>query len=154
MLGSSRGRLSEDQLASRPVDYLLLHLVSLDQANLLAAKNYTEFGRDVRGLAENLDTLAEVVGRAKASLHNQSQVPMHNAVVRWDESSLEQIIGDYKSTLRECHDLIRSNQRYYRTNVMRNIEWNVLIQPNADRLRQRILLHNSKIFHFLKPFEM
>ena len=126
----------------------------LDKSDNYIAKQYTEFGRDVRGLSENLYTLAEVVERARASLMNNSQVPMHNAVVRCHESSLEEIIGDYKSTLRECYDLIRSNQRYYRTNAMRNIEWNVLIQPNADRLRQRILLHNSKIFHFLKPFEM
>lgn len=154
MLGSPRERHGEDQIASVPMEDSSLHSVLLENANRYAAKQYTEFGRDVRGLADNLDTLTEVVGRAQASLHNQSQVSMHSAVVRWDQSSLVDIIGDYRSTLRECHDLIRSNQRYYRTNVMRNIEWNVLIQPNADRLRQRILLHNSKIFHFLKPFEM
>ncbi|KAI1042244.1 hypothetical protein LB505_003109 [Fusarium chuoi] len=58
-------------------------------------------------------------------------------------------------TLRECNELLRSNNRYrVGTNPLRNLEWNVLVQPAADQLRQRIMLHNSKILHVLKPFEV
>lgn len=118
----------------------------------LIARQYTEFGIDVRGLAENLNVLTDVVGRANESLQLQAR---YAARVRWDPASLKQIIGDYEATLQECWDLIATNQRYAMSkNMMRNIEWNVMVQPTADKLRQRILLHNSKVVQFLKPFEM
>ncbi|KAM5350607.1 hypothetical protein ACJ41O_007112 [Fusarium nematophilum] len=114
-------------------------------------KQYLEFGRDVKGLAENLDILTRVVAQAETSLQRQGV----NSTVRWDRASLIEIIGDYDGTLMECHDLLRSNQRYrVGTNPLRNLEWNVLVQPTADQLRQRIILHNSKILHVLKPFEI
>ncbi|KAF4983944.1 hypothetical protein FZEAL_769 [Fusarium zealandicum] len=116
-----------------------------------ATKQYTEFGRDVRGLAENLDILTQVVTQAHSSLQRQGL----NSQVRWDRGSLIEIIGDYESTLRECHELLSSNQRYrVGSNPLRNLEWNVLVQPSADQLRQRIVLHNSKVLHVLKPFEI
>jgi hypothetical protein len=64
-------------------------------------------------------------------------------------------VGDYEATLHECYDLICANNRYRGgSTALRNIEWNVLLQPSVERLRQRIVLHNSKILHVLKPFEM
>ncbi|KAJ4246624.1 hypothetical protein NW762_013567 [Fusarium torreyae] len=119
-----------------------------------ATRQYTEFGKDVKGLAENLDILNRVVTRADNSLQSQRRqgVP---ARLRWDNTSLTEIIGDYEATLRECHELLRSNNRYrVGSNPLRNLEWNVLVQPSADQLRQRIILHNSKILHVLKPFEI
>ena len=111
-----------------------------------------EFGRDVKGLAESLDILTRVVHEASSSLQKQGAF---NTPPRWDPTSLYQIIGDYESTLRECYELIRSNDRYrVGSNPLRNIEWNVLVQPTADGLRQRIALHNSKVLQVLKPFEM
>lgn len=121
-------------------------------ANNATAKQYNEFGRDVRGLAESLDILTRVVSQANSSLQTQNG---YNAVVRWDPMSLRSIVGDYEATLQECYKLIKSNQRYRVSSTpLKNIEWNVLVQPSADRLRQRIALHNSKILHVLKPFEM
>ncbi|KAH7140108.1 hypothetical protein B0J13DRAFT_61382 [Dactylonectria estremocensis] len=120
--------------------------------DLNATKQYNEFGRDVKYLAESLDILTRVVAQANSSLQRQGG---YNAVARWDRSSLGQIIGDYQATLRECHELLGSNERYrIGSNPLRNIEWNVLVQPTADQLRQRISLHNSKILHVLKPFEI
>ncbi|EGU87587.1 hypothetical protein FOPG_06745 [Fusarium oxysporum f. sp. conglutinans race 2 54008] len=119
-----------------------------------ATKQYEEFGRDVRGLAENLDILSRVVAWADNSLQSQRRQGAP-AKLRWDRTSLVQIIGDYEMTLRECNELLRSNNRYrVGTNPLRNLEWNVLVQPAADQLRQRIMLHNSKILHVLKPFEV
>ncbi len=107
----------------------------------------------MRGLAENLDYLTRVVHNAGQSI--QTQGGGYSAVVRWDPISLREIVGDFHVTLNECSDLLKSNNRYgIGTNALRNLEWNVLVQPTADRLRQRIMLHNSKILHFLKPFEM
>jgi hypothetical protein len=75
--------------------------------------------------------------------------------VRWDRSSLREIIGDYEATLQECTELLNRNRRYrVGGGPLRNIEWNVLVQPSVDRMRERIILHNSKILHVLKPFEM
>lgn len=120
--------------------------------DLNATRQYAEFGRDVKYLAESLDILTSVVTQANSSLQRQAG---YNAVARWDRTSLGQIIGDYHTTLRECQELLKSNERY-RTggNPLRNIEWNVLVQPTADQLRQRISLHNSKVLHVLKPFEI
>ncbi|KAL3589432.1 hypothetical protein FPOAC2_11598 [Fusarium poae] len=119
-----------------------------------ATRQYSEFGRDVRGLAENLDILSRVITWADDSLQSQRR-PGVPARLRWDRNSLIEIIGDYEITLRECHQLLVSNDRYGKgSKPLRNIEWNVLVQPLADQLRQRIMLHNSKILHVLKPLEV
>ncbi|KAF5022559.1 hypothetical protein F66182_5392 [Fusarium sp. NRRL 66182] len=119
-----------------------------------ATRQYVEFGRDVKGLAENLGILTRVVVQADDSLQSQRR---HStpAKLRWDMASLMEIVGDYETTLRECYELLESNNRYrVGGNPLRNLEWNVLVQPMADQLRQRIILHNSKILHVLKPFEI
>jgi hypothetical protein len=106
----------------------------------------------VEGLANNLDTLTRVVDGATFKLHRQGA---RDAVARWDRTSLYQIIGDYNATLEECRELIDANRRYWMgSNMFRNLEWNVLVQPRADQLRQRIALHNAKVLQVLKPFEM
>ncbi|KAM0333945.1 hypothetical protein ACHAQA_000962 [Verticillium albo-atrum] len=117
-----------------------------------ATRQYAEFGRDVRGLAENLNILSRVVAQATQSLCEQGA---YNTPVRWDETTLVEIIGDYRQTLQECYELVEANRRYrIGGGPIRNIEWNVLVQPNAERLRQRLLLHNSKVILVLKPFEV
>ncbi|KAI9152034.1 hypothetical protein HJFPF1_09254 [Paramyrothecium foliicola] len=117
-----------------------------------ATKHYTEFGKDVKSLAESLDILTQVVCQARSTLQRQGA---YNSVVRWDRSSLREIIGDYEETLQECGELLHANRRYrVGSGPLRNIEWNVLVQPSVDRLRERIVLHNSKVLHVLKPFEI
>ncbi|KAI8657298.1 hypothetical protein NCS57_01107800 [Fusarium keratoplasticum] len=118
-----------------------------------ATKQYLEFWRDVRGLAENLDILSSVITQADNSLQRERQSVKTR--VRWDRRSLIEIVGDYDGTLRECRELLESNIRYRGgSGPLRNLEWNILVQPTADRLRQRIILHNSKVLHILKPFEI
>ncbi|RSL51111.1 hypothetical protein CEP53_008564 [Fusarium sp. AF-6] len=118
-----------------------------------ATKQYLEFGRDVRGLAENLDILSSVIAQADSSLQRERQGVKTR--VRWDRKSLIEIVGDYDGTLRECRELLASNARYRGgSGPFRNLEWNLLVQPTADQLRQRIILHNSKVLHILKPFEI
>jgi hypothetical protein len=118
-----------------------------------ATRQYTEFGNDVKSLGESLDILEQVVVQAKNTLYSQGAA--YNTVVRWDRVSLREIIGDYEATLYECKELLRTNQRYQTgSSPWRNIEWNVLVQQSVDRLRARITLHNSKVLHVLKPFEI
>ena len=116
-----------------------------------AAEQYLEFGRDVRCLASSLDVLAKVVTHA----HNSLVLASPTEALRWDPASLREIVGDYEQTLRECHALIHANRRYEApVGPVRTIKWNVLVRPTADSLRVRIQLHNSKVLHVLKPFEM
>lgn len=90
--------------------------------------------------------------QAQQSLVQQG---LYNVPLRWDKVSLVEIIGDYEQTLQECRFLLEDNYRYrVSAGPIRNLEWNALVQPNADRLRTRLLLHNSKIQLVLKPFEM
>lgn len=104
------------------------------------------------GLANSLDILQTVVVQAQQSLLKEG---LYNVPLRWDKLSLIEIIGDYDQTLQECYLLIDDNKRYSASSgPVRNIEWNALVQPNADRLRTRLLLHNSKVQLVLKPFEM
>jgi hypothetical protein len=106
----------------------------------------------VRGLAQHLDTLTRIVDNAAHSLQAEAS---HGAVVRWDPDSLLDIVGDFRATLEECRTLLWENRRYgLATNAFRNLEWNVMVQDSAERLRQRIIMHNTKIALVLKPFEM
>ncbi|KGQ01954.1 hypothetical protein PAAG_11347 [Paracoccidioides lutzii Pb01] len=58
-------------------------------------------------------------------------------------------------TIRDCEKLIRHNYRYNNVSSPRQgISWNVLVQPDVERLRNRISLHNLKILFILKPFEI
>ncbi|KAK2731360.1 hypothetical protein CKAH01_09008 [Colletotrichum kahawae] len=116
-----------------------------------ATKQYEEFGRDVKGLGDSLHILSRVVIQADQSLRKDVSYKS----LRWDPSSLAEIIGDYQGTIRECIELIDNNNRYrLNSGPLRNIEWNVLVAPTADRLRARIALHNSKLQLVLKPFEI
>lgn len=124
----------------------------VSELTIFTARQYIEFGKDVKGLAQNLDILVDVVSKATTSLQDQG---VYNAVVRWDSVSLHEIVGDYKATIYDCSELLRANDRYrVSSHALRNIEWNVLVQPQADQLRQRIFMHNAKISQILKPFEM
>ncbi|KAL0929666.1 uncharacterized protein CTRU02_215309 [Colletotrichum truncatum] len=117
-----------------------------------ATRQYAEFGRDVRGLAQSLDILSRVVIQADQSLRRDGSFTKS---LRWDPSSLGEIIGDYLDTINDCVELLNKNHRYrLSSGPVKNIEFNVLVAPAADRLRARIALHNSKILHVLKPFEI
>lgn len=40
------------------------------------------------------------------------------------------------------------------TGPLANIHWNIFVQPQVEKLRRRILLHNTKVQHVLQPFEI
>jgi hypothetical protein len=108
----------------------------------------------VRKLAESLKILGSVVSKAHGALIDNAEYSAPPNL-RWDPASLYQIIGNYEETLQECYELLRDNKSVqHGAGPFRSIEWNVLVQPTVERLRKRIILHNSKISHVLKPFEM
>ena len=78
-------------------------------------------------------------------------------ILDWDQDTLLEIIGDYDTTLNECMRLLHDNKNYAVTTglvPLRNIGWHLMVEPSVAKLRSRIILHNSKINHFLRPFEM
>lgn len=119
----------------------------------ITGEQYADFGADVRDLAGHLNLLVDVVNRAQQSLVDRNAGA--SARPRVHLESLFNIVGDFGDTLTECRRLIESNNRFQEpTGFARNIEWNVLVRPSVDRLRDRILLHNSRLANVLKPFEM
>ncbi|KAK2748440.1 hypothetical protein FQN55_004379 [Onygenales sp. PD_40] len=125
---------------------------------LKASRQYTEFFQDVKNLARNLENLARVVDNATSQLQTSplgqlGQLAQSNRL--WDLTSFHEILGDYEQTIRHCYKLLRDNAQYNNaTSPGRSIAFNILVQPDVDRLRDRISLHNTKLLFLLKPFEM
>ncbi|KAJ4123185.1 hypothetical protein NW768_009713 [Fusarium equiseti] len=118
-----------------------------------ASENYRDFGADVRTLKTSLEELEKAVSRAQQSLLNHGALETDR--LGGDRDSLLEIIGDYNTTLQECHQLLHDNKRYAETTgPIRNINWNINIMPQVEHLRGRIQMHNSRVQHILKPFQM
>jgi hypothetical protein len=119
----------------------------------ITATQYWAFGQDLKGLVSTLGSLREAIRRAEQSIEG---VPGNiDYPLVFDKQSFLDIVGDAEKTFRECHQLIKKNDRFAEdAGATRSIEWNALIQPQVERLRGRILLHNSRLLHALKPLEM
>ncbi|OJD25607.1 hypothetical protein ACJ73_03018 [Blastomyces percursus] len=116
---------------------------------------YKEFANDVRSLATNLENIYRVASNATFQLETSPLGRSIDSKQLWDLSSLNEILGDYHETLRHCEKLLRDNYRYNNaSDPRRGISWNSFVQPDVDRLRSRISLHNLKILFVLKPFEI
>ncbi|KAK3900365.1 hypothetical protein C8A05DRAFT_36016, partial [Staphylotrichum tortipilum] len=126
-----------------------------------ACHQFRELGGDVAHLSESLKLLAHVVTSARRSLQEHGQVASPYDL-GCDEDSLADIIGDYCGTLNECRRLLDdrrgslagSSSSGGTSGPLANIHWNLFVQPQVERLRRRILLHNTKIQHVLRPFEI
>ena len=107
----------------------------------------------MRTLHLSLCQLENAIERAQKSLISHGA---HNKdILGGDQTSLSEIVGDYKATLKECQKLLWDNRRYAQTTgPARNIDWNINVMPQVDHLRSRIQMHNTRIQHVLKPFEM
>ncbi|OCL12417.1 hypothetical protein AOQ84DRAFT_386154 [Glonium stellatum] len=115
-----------------------------------ATLQFTEFGSDIKDLAQNLKDITSVVSNAS---RQRQQSPNEDGL--WELSSLVEIIGDYERTLTDCQGLLHENRQFSQnTNPAYNIQWNVLVQPRIDRLRSRLQFHNSKIGILIKPLEL
>ncbi|PTD02098.1 hypothetical protein FCULG_00012203 [Fusarium culmorum] len=123
------------------------------KANNAEGKNYHDFGEDVLTLHSSLKHLENAVTRAQQSLHSHGV--WDNDSLCGDQDSLMEVVGDYNDTLEECYLLLKDNTRYAQTTgPIKNIEWNMSIMPEVERLRGRIQMHTSRIQHILKPFEI
>lgn len=101
----------------------------------------------------SLKTLTETVKQTQLSLREHGA--RATDFLGCDMKSLDEIIGDYEATLNECYQLLAKNKRYDQTTgPVQNIRWNINTMPQVEHLRGRIQMHNSRIQHLLKPFEM
>lgn len=73
-----------------------------------------------------------------------------------DTKSLDQILGNYNRTLADCERLLRDKAKFRHDsrNFVLNIVWNIEVEPEVTRLRERLAFHNVKILMVLKPLEM
>ncbi|OAQ83625.1 aspartate aminotransferase protein [Purpureocillium lilacinum] len=122
-------------------------------AILIQRENYKAFGADVRALHSSLGQLESAIKRAQTSLISHGA--QSRDILGGDQTSLSEIVGDYEATLVECERLLWDNRRYAQTTgPATNINWNINVMPQVDYLRSRIQMHNTRIQHVLKPFEI
>lgn len=106
------------------------------------AKRHDEFYRDVEALYQSLLALDDIISDADRDLKQQ----LSNARLRCDWRSLNEIIGDCKSTLDDCQELLSRNKRFANpSGPVQNIKWNIFVQSDVDVLRSRIRQHVEKI---------
>lgn len=116
-------------------------------------EHYRAFGADVRTLSSNLGQLETAIQRAQKSLISHGA--REHDILGGDPKSLSEIVGDYEATLKECQKLLWDNRLYgQKTGPTRNIGWSLMVMPQVDHLRRRIQMHNIRIQHVLRPFEM
>ena len=107
----------------------------------------------MRALHSSLGQLESAIKRAQTSLISHGA--QSRDILGGDQTSLSEIVGDYEATLVECERLLWDNRRYAQTTCpATNINWNINVMPQVDYLRSRIQMHNTRIQHVLKPFEM
>lgn len=122
--------------------------------DLNATRQYHEFFRDVESLAQSLEHLTSVIEAARQSFSSRRLNPPP-PTFGWDHQSLVEIVGDFNATLRECERLIATNESYaVASGPVKNVRWNAMVVPSVERLRRRIVMHQAKLQHLLRPFEI
>jgi hypothetical protein len=73
----------------------------------------------------------------------------------FDAESLAEIMGDYRGTIDECKRVLnKAKPSAGRSGGMNQLDYNLRIQPEVDRLTARIKVFNSKLGFLLKPLEI
>lgn len=65
----------------------------------------------------------------------------------WDLKSLLQICGDFQKTIQDCRRLLEDQSRFGRGRggFIYNIQWNLSVEPEITRLKDRVAFHNIKV---------
>ena len=74
---------------------------------------------------------------------------------RADLGPLAEVTGDFYGTLRECQTLLRDRARFGRNEAsfVHTVLWNTSAEREVNNLRERVHLHETKLFFAIKPFE-
>ena len=105
-------------------------------------KQYADFGVDIQYLARNLDKLGQVI---RDVIKRVPSLPAGER--KWDLKTLPQICGDFEKTLVDCERLLKDESKFSRGRggFIYNIQWNLTIEPEVARLKDRVAFHNIKV---------
>lgn len=64
----------------------------------------------------------------------------------WDLKSLLQICGYFRKTLQDCQQLLNDQSKFGTGHggFIYNIQWNLSVEPQITRLKDRVAFHNIK----------
>jgi hypothetical protein len=104
-----------------------------------SGQKYRDFVEDIRLLAINLNLISSIVQQA------QNQAATFNVVSR-PVPVAHQVLGNFRETLTDCEYLL-DDQRYFTKHdgFVSNISFYYQIDPEVQKLRDRIALHNIKV---------
>jgi len=112
-----------------------------------ADQKYREFGEDIRNLAINLDLLSDVIQRAQYLAGTFDRASRYiNPVLEVDTAAAQQVLGNFRETLNDCGYLL-NDERYFQKcdGFVSNISLYYQIDPEVQKLRERIFFHNIKV---------
>jgi hypothetical protein len=105
-------------------------------------KQYADFGVDIQYLSNNLKQLGQVI----QDVTKQAR-PLSAEEHKWDLKTLPQICGDFRKTLVDCQNFLQDERKFShgRGGFIYNIQWNLTMEPEVRRLRDRVAFHNIKV---------
>ena len=114
---------------------------------------YLRFGSDIKLLGDSLKRLEKIVENADSQ---RPRRPWHNNDADHSSSNtLQDVTGDFLSTLNDCQTLLDDNSRFHRSsgNCIDNVYWWGTTEREVNSLHLRIRFHLTKITFISKPFE-
>jgi hypothetical protein len=118
----------------------------LDMLLTSADQKYREFGDDVRNLAINLDLLYVVIKRAEQLGESLVEINRFTKPGLGADAASRQVLGDFVCTLNDCRHLL-DDEKYFQKyeDFVTSINWYNQIDPEVQKLRERIAFHNIKV---------
>lgn len=117
---------------------------------------YLRFGRDIQSLSKSLQQLSDVTENARDKRVRRPWASGEDDDCRADLGALAEVIGDFYGTLRECETLLNNRAKFGRNeaNFVYNVLWHTSTEREVNNLRERVHLHETKLFFVIKPFEI
>lgn len=115
-----------------------------------AGQRYREFGEDIRNLAINLDLLFDVLQRARYQAGTSERTSRYiSPVFGSDTPASQQVLGNFRETIDACGHML-NDQTYFQKcdGFVSSIYRYDQIDPEVQRLRERIAFHNIKVLTF------
>ena len=122
-----------------------------------ASTSFINFRNDIRQLQNRLEQFHHALNNA------------HNYVGGFDDcvasveekrarfkKDADELIGDFNSTLQECHQLLQVHCRFEHreSRPVENFRWNAGIEPRIEVLRKRLQSHTNMITLFVNPLQL
>ncbi|KAH0556313.1 hypothetical protein GP486_005761, partial [Trichoglossum hirsutum] len=112
---------------------------------------YAEFKQDFLDLEQRLQQLQSAFEGARFQL--EASDSSSHALIKLEA---EELVGDFKSTLKDCKALLEKYVKLDRQNatVLDNAFWHVSTQGKVAELRRRIQSHTYKIWLVVQPVQL